>query len=99
VPTSERTAAQARREGIPISDLHTHPQLAVAAFDGADEIDPHLCRYQLLVALYCVKKSSRVLLRSFLFLAIAPNPSVRRSRYPWPPSKSLILPVRCACVA
>jgi ribose 5-phosphate isomerase A len=41
VPTSERTAAQARREGVPISDLHTHPQLAVA-FDGADEIDPHL---------------------------------------------------------
>jgi len=41
VPTSERTAAQAHREGVPISDLHTHPQLAVA-FDGADEIDPHL---------------------------------------------------------
>jgi len=41
VPTSERTAAQARSEGIPLTDLHTHPQLA-AAFDGADEIDPHL---------------------------------------------------------
>lgn len=41
VPTSERTATQARREGVPLSDLHTHPQLAVA-FDGADEINPHL---------------------------------------------------------
>lgn len=41
VPTSERTAIQARAEGIPLSDLHTHPQLA-AAFDGADEIDAHL---------------------------------------------------------
>lgn len=41
VPTSERTAAQARAEGIPLTDLHTHPALAVA-FDGADEIDPRL---------------------------------------------------------
>lgn len=41
VPTSEKTAAQARAEGIPLTDLHTHPRLA-AAFDGADEIDPHL---------------------------------------------------------
>jgi ribose 5-phosphate isomerase A len=41
VPTSERTAAQARREGVPLTDLHAHPALA-AAFDGADEIDPHL---------------------------------------------------------
>jgi len=41
VPTSERTAVQARAEGIPLTDLHAHPMLA-AAFDGADEIDPHL---------------------------------------------------------
>ncbi len=41
VPTSERTAAQARQEGIPLTDLHTHPRLA-AAFDGADEINPQL---------------------------------------------------------
>lgn len=41
VPTSEKTAAQARAEGIPLTDLHAHPHLA-AAFDGADEIDPHL---------------------------------------------------------
>lgn len=41
VPTSERTAAQARQEGIPLTDLHTHPRLQ-AAFDGADEIDPQL---------------------------------------------------------
>jgi len=41
VPTSERTATQARQEGIPLTDLHTHPRL-MAAFDGADEIDPHL---------------------------------------------------------
>jgi len=41
VPTSEKTAAQARAEGIALTDLHTHPQLA-AAFDGADEIDPNL---------------------------------------------------------
>lgn len=41
VPTSEKTAAQARAEGIAVTDLHTHPQLA-AAFDGADEIDPNL---------------------------------------------------------
>ena len=41
VPTSEKTAAQARAEGIPLTDLHTHPALAVA-FDGADEIDPRL---------------------------------------------------------
>lgn len=41
VPTSEKTAAQARAEGIPLTDLHTHPSLA-AAFDGADEVDPRL---------------------------------------------------------
>ncbi len=41
VPTSEKTATQARAEGIPLTDLHTHPTLA-AAFDGADEIDPNL---------------------------------------------------------
>ena len=41
VPTSEKTAAQARAEGIPLTTLHQHPVLA-AAFDGADEIDPQL---------------------------------------------------------
>ena len=41
VPTSEKTAAQARAEGIPLTDLHAHPVLA-AAFDGADEIAPRL---------------------------------------------------------
>ena len=41
VPTSEKTATQARAEGIPLTDLHSHPALA-AAFDGADEIDPQL---------------------------------------------------------
>jgi ribose 5-phosphate isomerase A len=39
VPTSERTAEQARGLGIPLSWLDAHPRLDLA-IDGADEIDP-----------------------------------------------------------
>ena len=38
VPTSEKTAAQARSLGIPLSDLGEHPQLDVT-IDGADEVE------------------------------------------------------------
>jgi ribose 5-phosphate isomerase A len=41
VPTSEDTAALARAEGIPLTDLATHPALDVT-IDGADEVDPDL---------------------------------------------------------
>lgn len=41
VPTSEQTAAEARRLGIPLTDLEAHPALDLT-IDGADEVDPHL---------------------------------------------------------
>jgi ribose 5-phosphate isomerase A len=41
VPTSERTAAQARGLGIPLTDLDAEPQLDLT-IDGADEIGPRL---------------------------------------------------------
>lgn len=41
VPTSEQTAALARKLGIPLTTLEQHPSLDLA-LDGADEIDPHL---------------------------------------------------------
>lgn len=39
VPTSEGTAEQARRLGIPLTTLSQHPNLDLAV-DGADEVDP-----------------------------------------------------------
>ena len=41
VPTSERTAEQARTLGIPLSTLKQHPAVDLA-IDGADEVDPNL---------------------------------------------------------
>lgn len=41
VPTSEKTAAQARGLGIPLTDLESTPELDVT-IDGADEIGPGL---------------------------------------------------------
>ncbi len=41
VPTSERTAAQARGLGIPLTDLDAEPELDLT-IDGADEIGPGL---------------------------------------------------------
>jgi ribose 5-phosphate isomerase A len=41
VPTSEATAEQAARQGIPLADLDTVRQLDLTV-DGADEIDPNL---------------------------------------------------------
>jgi len=41
VPTSEVTAAQARRLGIPLTDLDHVDRLDLTV-DGADEVDPHL---------------------------------------------------------
>jgi ribose 5-phosphate isomerase A len=41
VPTSERTAAQARALGIPLATLIEHPVLDLV-IDGADEVDPAL---------------------------------------------------------
>src|SRR5690606_18668928 len=41
VPTSERTAAQARELGIPLTTLDDNPQLDLTV-DGADEIGPDL---------------------------------------------------------
>jgi ribose 5-phosphate isomerase A len=41
VPTSEATAARARRQGIPLTTLDEHRRLDLAV-DGADEVDPSL---------------------------------------------------------
>ena len=41
VPTSEKTAAQARALRLPLTTLTEHPQLDLAV-DGADEVDPAL---------------------------------------------------------
>lgn len=41
VPTSEGTARRARTQGVPLTDLFTHPELDLAV-DGADEVDPQL---------------------------------------------------------
>jgi ribose 5-phosphate isomerase A len=41
VPTSEATAARARRHGIPLTTLDEHCRLDLAV-DGADEVDPDL---------------------------------------------------------
>ena len=38
VPTSERTAAQARDLGVPLASLEEHPELDLT-IDGADEVD------------------------------------------------------------
>jgi ribose 5-phosphate isomerase A len=38
IPTSERTAAQAKALGIPLSNLEDHPQLDIT-IDGADEVE------------------------------------------------------------
>lgn len=39
IPTSDATEAQAREEGIPLTDFGRHPDLDIA-IDGADEIEP-----------------------------------------------------------
>jgi ribose 5-phosphate isomerase A len=41
IPTSDATAAQAARLGIPLARLDESPRLDVT-FDGADEVDPNL---------------------------------------------------------
>lgn len=41
VPTSEKTAEQARGLAIPLTNLNLHPHLDLAV-DGADEVDPSL---------------------------------------------------------
>lgn len=41
VPTSEKTAAQARKWGIPLVTLAEYPEIDLAV-DGADEVDPDL---------------------------------------------------------
>lgn len=38
VPTSERSAAQARRTGIPLTDFVTHPEIDIT-IDGADQVE------------------------------------------------------------
>jgi ribose 5-phosphate isomerase A len=38
IPTSERTAEQARREGVPLTTFAEHPELDLA-IDGADEVE------------------------------------------------------------
>ena len=38
IPTSERSAAQARRTGIPLTDFATHPEIDVT-IDGADQVE------------------------------------------------------------
>lgn len=40
VPTSERTAALARRIGVPLTDFAVHTQVDLT-IDGADEVEPH----------------------------------------------------------
>jgi len=41
IPTSNETAALARAEGIPLTDLEAHPVVDLT-IDGADEVDPQL---------------------------------------------------------
>ncbi|MBI5509743.1 MAG: ribose-5-phosphate isomerase RpiA [Deltaproteobacteria bacterium] len=41
IPTSEKTAAQARALGLPLGELASHPRLDLA-IDGADEVDLRL---------------------------------------------------------
>lgn len=41
IPTSERTAEQARSHGLPLGDLGQYPRVDLA-IDGADEVDPNL---------------------------------------------------------
>ena len=41
VPCSEAIAAEARRLGVPLTDLETHPIIDLT-IDGADEVDPQL---------------------------------------------------------
>jgi ribose 5-phosphate isomerase A len=41
IPTSEKTAQQARSLHIPLTTLDEHPQIDLT-IDGADEIDPHV---------------------------------------------------------
>src|SRR3990167_3878715 len=41
IPTSERTAEQARQVGIPLTTFEAHPALDVTV-DGADEVSPDL---------------------------------------------------------
>jgi ribose 5-phosphate isomerase A len=41
IPTSESIAIEARREGIPLTDLEANPEIDLT-IDGADEVDPDL---------------------------------------------------------
>jgi len=41
IPTSEATASEARRHGVPLTTLEEHP-LVDLTVDGADEVDEHL---------------------------------------------------------
>ncbi|HSG82367.1 MAG TPA: ribose-5-phosphate isomerase RpiA, partial [Gemmatimonadota bacterium] len=41
IPTSEATAAEARRLGVPLTTLDEHPAVDLT-IDGADEVDPNL---------------------------------------------------------
>jgi ribose 5-phosphate isomerase A len=41
VPTSDSIAGEAQRQGIPLTDLETNPEIDVT-IDGADEVDPDL---------------------------------------------------------
>lgn len=41
IPTSHQTAIRAREYGIPLTTLDDHPDIDIA-FDGADQVDPHL---------------------------------------------------------
>lgn len=63
VPTSEATAALARRLGVPLATLEEYPDLDVA-LDGADEIDPML---------YLIKGLGGALLREKIVAASARN--------------------------
>jgi ribose 5-phosphate isomerase A len=41
VPTSQATAREAQRQGIPLTTLEANPRVDLT-IDGADEVDPHL---------------------------------------------------------
>jgi len=56
VPTSERTAAQARALAIPLATLDEQPELDLT-IDGADEFDPQLASSKAVAAHCCGKKS------------------------------------------
>ncbi|MFN2226844.1 MAG: ribose 5-phosphate isomerase A, partial [Anaerolineae bacterium] len=83
VPTSERTAEQARDLGIPLTTLAAHPRLDLAV-DGADEIDPDLNLIKGLGRALLREKIVEVHAKRLLIVADASKQVERLGRGPLP---------------